>query len=105
MVEATRGDARVETGERRAGWMRSCVWERVGTRGNSSRPRAFASSGMNRRLGEVGHPFIPRAREAVGARGTDARGEARRVGWIKNSPSFVVASSSLRRRRASFEGE
>jgi hypothetical protein len=74
MVEATRGDARVETGERRAGWMRSCVWERVGTRGNSSRPRAFASSGMNRRLGEVGHPFIPRAREAVGARGTDARG-------------------------------
>ena len=22
---------------------------------------------MNRRLGEVGHPFIPRAREAVGA--------------------------------------
>ena len=87
MVDATGRDARVETGERRVGWTHSCVSEFMGTRGNSSRPRAFASSGMNRWPGRVGHPFIPRAREAVGARRTDARGRKgggeAGAGWIK----------------------
>jgi len=109
--DAMRCDARVETGERCAGWMDAFVC--LGIRGNSW---AFVASSRGARRVEridcrVGSR-IPlslaraRGREAKDGRARTRRGEARR-GRVdkKNSPSFFVASSALRRRRASFAGE
>ena len=87
VVDATRRDATVETGERRAGWTHSCFSEFIGIHGNSSRPRAFASSGMNRfsdarRVGSCIPLSLARARRSgrEGRTREDAKGDARRGG-------------------------
>ena len=96
-----RCDARVETGERCAGWMdafvcvRANAWERVGIRRVLARG---ASSGTHRLPGRVAHPFIPCARARSGSEGRtreDAKGGGEAGGVDKK---IVLPFSSLRRR-------